>query len=121
MSNLSPKRSRRTEPAPPPSRRRPVDLVHLARTTHGDRQAEAQILALMARQIECIGRGLPLALPAERVRLAAALGSTARTVGAFLLSEAAERVVAEDDEAAMAGLQDALDRTATFLRTLDAT
>jgi HPt (histidine-containing phosphotransfer) domain-containing protein len=102
-----------------PSRNRPIDLVHLARQTLGDRELEREVLGLMLKQIEQCSARIELAVDGERRSIAHALKGAARNVGAFPLGERAGAV--EDrpvDEAALAALQAELRRTADFVRTL---
>ena len=75
---------------------RPVDLVHLARRTAGDRALEREVLATFVRQCDLYLDRLHCARDGEARRLAAhAIVGSARAVGAFELAAAAEEVEAE--------------------------
>ena len=78
-----------------PSSARPVDLVHLARQTCGDRTLEAEVLQLMHGQLRLVADRLRLTDAEERRALAHAICGAARNVGAFTLALAAERLEAE--------------------------
>lgn len=85
-----------------PSQSRPVDLVHLANQTMGDKNLENEVLQMFARQarralVEIAGAE-PAAVAAAAHRLKGAAGS----VGAFKVSAAAGRL---EDNAHDAGLQ----------------
>jgi HPt (histidine-containing phosphotransfer) domain-containing protein len=69
----------------------PIDLVHLARQTMGDRALEAELLALFDRQAAQIAEQLGSA-PAgpESANLAHKLKGSARAVGATAVAAAAE-------------------------------
>lgn len=75
---------------PRPSQARPIDLVHLARQTMGDKALEIEVLQMFARQargcLQEIASG-----EADRVQAAAhRLKGAASAVGAFGVSHAAE-------------------------------
>lgn len=72
-----------------PSGGRPVDLVHLARQTFGDRGLEAEILSMFLAQIHAAKARLRDAGPDDRQTLAHGLKGSARSVGAFPLGDAA--------------------------------
>ncbi len=72
-----------------PSRARPIDLVHLARQTFGDRALEAEILQLFASQAASARHSLRAAGAEDRKRLAHGIKGSARGVGAFPLADAA--------------------------------
>lgn len=72
---------------------RPIDLVHLARQTLGDRALEQEILTLYVKQarslltrIEACGCGR------DRADLAHTLKGSSRAVGAWQVAQAAEAV-----------------------------
>ncbi|TXR51095.1 Hpt domain-containing protein [Phyllobacterium endophyticum] len=75
-----------------PSRKRPIDLVHLTRETYGNRALETEILSLFSRQTCGIVDRLLHANTDERVRLAKSLKGSARAVGAFRVAEMAEAI-----------------------------
>ncbi|NDW05440.1 histidine kinase [Jiella sp. 40Bstr34] len=102
-----------------PSRRSPIDLVHLARQTAGDRALEVEVLGLLVIQIERARPAILAAGPQERCRLAHALKGAARNLGAFRLADAAEELERDPGGPAMVdGLLDELERTARFAREL---
>lgn len=72
----------------------PIDLVHLARQTMGDRTLEAELLALFDRQAgqiaEQLGRGDLDGSSVSRGDLAHKLKGSARAVGAHEIASAAE-------------------------------
>ncbi|MCA0399597.1 MAG: Hpt domain-containing protein [Proteobacteria bacterium] len=73
------------------SRERPIDLVHLARQTMGDRALEAEILQLFVGQAASVLARLQAAQDARaRADLAHTLKGSARAVGAFRLAAAAQ-------------------------------
>lgn len=72
-----------------PSAGRPVDMVHLARQTFGDRALEAEILSLFVSQTQSVKARLRDANGEERKRLAHGIKGSARSVGAFALGDAA--------------------------------
>ncbi|TYR33738.1 Hpt domain-containing protein [Mesorhizobium microcysteis] len=71
---------------------RPVDLVHLARQTLGDRALEQEVLELFVQQMISIRERLPLADEAERKMLAHTLKGAARGVGAFAVADCADEI-----------------------------
>lgn len=91
-------------PAPPvatPSARessnegyRAIDLIHLARQTHGDRHLETELLGLFRRQAAQIIERLSADLPADsipwRADLAHTLKGSARAIGATRVAIKAE-------------------------------
>jgi HPt (histidine-containing phosphotransfer) domain-containing protein len=75
-----------------PSRERPIDLVHLARQSCGDRNLETEILMLFRQQLAlCIGQ-LRATSGRERKLVAHTIKGSARAVGAFALSRIAHRI-----------------------------
>lgn len=69
---------------------RPIDLVHLARTTLGDRSLEREVLQLFDRQsILLLGR-MRAAAPGGIGMLAHTLKGSARGIGAWRVARAAE-------------------------------
>lgn len=72
---------------------RPVDLVHLARQTLGDRDLEQEILTLFVRQSAMLSRRLAEGESRDEKRdLAHTLKGSARAVGAWRVARAAEAV-----------------------------
>lgn len=81
-----------------PSFERPLDLVHLARQTLGDRALEREVLALFRVQSRAIFTQLSTILDEKaRVDLAHTLKGSSRAVGAWRVAEAAQ--VCEDQAA----------------------
>ena len=77
---------------PRPSGDRPIDLVHLARQTGGDKTLESEVLAIFARQIRKAVRELPALSGDARARLAHTIAGSAKGVGAFEVARCAEVV-----------------------------
>jgi HPt (histidine-containing phosphotransfer) domain-containing protein len=82
----------------------PIDRVHLARMTLGERSLECEVLALFVRQADMLMRRM--GRPERDVVAAAAhtLKGSARSIGAWQVASAAERV----EHAHLAGLDTAL-------------
>ncbi len=80
----------------PPSSERPIDLVHLARHTFGDKEREAQVLGLFARQArQCVNQlcGVNhLTGRSDRLAVVRTLRGSASNVGAFCVCRVAERL-----------------------------
>lgn len=79
---------------------RPVDLVHLALQTQGDKALEAEVLGLFLRQSPQVLKAI-LAAEDDRARFEAAhkLKGSAKAIGAFTVAECAEAI----EIAALAG------------------
>jgi HPt (histidine-containing phosphotransfer) domain-containing protein len=77
--------------AAPPSFERPIDLVHLARQTLGDRDLEREVLQLFVAQARTVLEMLRAARD-ERQRgdLAHTLKGSARSIGAWRVAAKAE-------------------------------
>lgn len=88
-----------TQPAARASVERPIDLVHLARMTLGDRGLEREVLALFDRQATLLVARMRDAEPADVASVAHTLKGSARGVGAWRVAGAAEAV----EHAAAAG------------------
>jgi len=71
---------------------RPIDLVHLARMTLGERSLEREVLALFDRQATLLIARMRAAQPAAVVTLAHTLKGSARGIGAWRVARAAEAV-----------------------------
>ena len=69
---------------------RPIDLVHLARTTLGDRALEREVLQLFDRQSTLLIARMRSAAPAGVTTLAHTLKGSARGIGAWRVARAAE-------------------------------
>lgn len=108
-----------TPSSPCPSRRRPVDLVHLARQTMGDRALETEVLGLMLRQIESLRAAFPSAGMDRRVQIAHAMSGAARNLGAFPLALAASRLESEpENQVCREAFLAELDHAHDFIRDL---
>ena len=68
-------------------RTRPIDLVHLARQTMGNRALEQEVLALFIQQALGVRDQIVSADTAEKLRLAHGLKGSARGVGAFAIAD----------------------------------
>jgi HPt (histidine-containing phosphotransfer) domain-containing protein len=71
---------------------RPIDLVHLARTTLGDRRLEREVLQLFDRQSALLIARLRHAGPDGVAMIAHTLKGSARGIGAWRVARAAEAV-----------------------------
>ena len=76
--------------APLASIERPIDLVHLARMTFGDRSLEREVLTLFDRQAGLLMARMEAAAPAAVPTLAHTLNGSARGIGAWRVARAAE-------------------------------
>lgn len=93
--------------APAASFERPVDLVHLARQTLGDRALEREVLGLFKVQAKAIFAQLQAVTQKQaRLDLAHTLKGSARAVGAWQVAEAAGfcELVGEDAAGWQSGL-----------------
>jgi len=73
-------------------RTRILDLVHLSRMTLGDRNVEAEVLALFLRQSETMTVRASNALGLELAALAHTLKGSAQAIGAWRVADCAERL-----------------------------
>src|SRR5688572_1300112 len=71
---------------------RPIDLVHLSRTTMGDSTLEREVLRLFDRQSALLITRMRSAAPAGVATLAHTLKGSARGIGAWRVARAAEAV-----------------------------
>lgn len=76
---------------------RPIDLVHLARQTMGDRAVEQEVLALFAQQAVQVRDRIGEASAQERISLAHGLKGSARGVGAFAIADCADAIEKQPD------------------------
>jgi HPt (histidine-containing phosphotransfer) domain-containing protein len=109
---------RRDEPAPslaPDDR--PIDLVHLARMTLGERSLEREVLSLFDRQSTLLLARMRSAAPAGILTLAHTLKGSARGIGAWRVARAAEALEVADAANGGAAL-DALDAATNEARAL---
>jgi HPt (histidine-containing phosphotransfer) domain-containing protein len=89
---------------------RPIDLVHLARTTLGDRSLEREVLQLFDRQSTLLIARMRSAAPGGIATLAHTLKGSARGIGAWRVARAAEALEFAGTSASDVG--GALDRLA---------
>ena len=82
-----------------PSRHQPIDLVHLARQTSGNKDLELEVLHTFARQARVCMNELATGETETILKTAHKLKGAALAIGAFTVSEAAERVEAHASEA----------------------
>ena len=75
---------------------RPIDLVHLARTTLGDRTLEREVLQLFDRQSTLLIARMRSAAPGGVAMLAHTLKGSARGIGAWRVARAAEALEVAD-------------------------
>ncbi|MEX0346505.1 MAG: Hpt domain-containing protein [Rhizobiaceae bacterium] len=102
-----------------PSRSRPVDLVHLARQTMGDRTLEEEVLQLFMQQAAVIGDRIRKATPDERKRLAHGLKGSARGIGAFSVAECAYAIELDPVQPSLVtDLADSLDAVREFIASI---
>jgi HPt (histidine-containing phosphotransfer) domain-containing protein len=78
--------------SPPVSSERPIDLVHLARMTLGDRGLEREVLELFDRQAGMLIVRMQQAARAGICAAAHTLKGSARGIGAWRVARAAEAV-----------------------------
>jgi HPt (histidine-containing phosphotransfer) domain-containing protein len=99
-----------------PSQSRPIDLVHLAKQTMGDKGLETEVLQMFSRQARRLVQEIASAEPVAVTALAHRLQGSAKAVGAFKVSAAAERLEADPgDAAAMASLHSAVVEAENFV------
>lgn len=102
-----------------PSGQRPIDLVHLARQTAGDRSLEREVLGLFVRHLQLVGVRLETAGGLELRQIAHTLKGACRNVGAFPLADAAEASERSGfDAASLAALRAEVDETLGFVTGL---
>lgn len=80
------------------ARARPVDLVHLARQTMGDRELEQEVLALFVQHVLSVRERITGADIKERLLLAHGLKGSARGVGAFAIADCATDIERRPDD-----------------------
>jgi HPt (histidine-containing phosphotransfer) domain-containing protein len=71
---------------------RPIDFVHLARTTLGDRSLEREVLQLFERQALTLMTRIRQVPPGAVAAVAHTLKGSARGIGAWRVARAAEAV-----------------------------
>lgn len=77
---------------------RPIDFAHLSRQTMGDKELEAEVLRLFAREARQLTERLASEPAAARPQIAHRLKGAARGVGAFAVAAAAEALEADPDD-----------------------
>jgi HPt (histidine-containing phosphotransfer) domain-containing protein len=108
----------------PASIERPIDLVHLARTTLGERSLERELLQLFEQQANLLLQRMQAAPVEALPTLAHTLKSVARVIGAAQVARAAEAVefidtaIGADVTRALAALRVATDEARSFIADL---
>jgi HPt (histidine-containing phosphotransfer) domain-containing protein len=103
---------------------RPIDLVHLARMTLGDRSLEREVLQLFVRQASVLLGRMKAAEPNAIAGLAHTLKGSARGLGAWRVACAAETVELAPDmapdalAAALADLRATVEEAETVITDL---
>ena len=97
---------------------RPIDLVHLARQTAGDKALELEVLHMFARQARIYMGDLSSGNAETIMQAAHKLRGAALAVGAFEVSSAAERVEARGEAPDIIQLGNALAAAENFINTL---
>ena len=108
-----------TEASTSASGERPIDLVHLARMTLGDRSLEREVLQLFDRQAVTLIARMRSAEPCSVTAVAHTLKGSAQGVGAWQVARAAEAVeLAADDQKAVGTAIERLAAAANEARAL---
>jgi HPt (histidine-containing phosphotransfer) domain-containing protein len=103
----------------PPSGLRPIDLVHLARQTCGDRGLEIEVLNLFRQQLALSVDQLKNASGSDRMSIAHLIKGSAKSVGAFPLAHIAEDIELDPNSTKLLEALDAeVARTRDFIATL---
>lgn len=84
-----------------PSRQRPIDLVHLARQTSGDRELECEVLAMFVHQLAASCNRLEPADCDERRTIAHTIKGSARAIGAFAIADCAAELESRPEDKAL--------------------
>ena len=98
---------------PPLSGERPIDLVHLARMTSGDRSLEREVLQLFDRQADMLVLRMQAGARAGISAAAHTLKGSAKGIGAWRVARAAEAVELAAASAAELDLEAAIRRLGT--------
>jgi HPt (histidine-containing phosphotransfer) domain-containing protein len=102
-----------------PSKSRPIDLVHLATQTMGDKLLEIEVLQMFARQTRQLMKELSSENADIRTATAHRLKGAALAVGAFGVAQNAEAVEADPQDAIhLAALSAAVIETELFILKL---
>lgn len=75
-----------------PSAKRPIDLVHLATQTHGDKSLEVELLQIFAKLARQSMRDIIAGTGEDPREIAHRLKGSARAIGAFSVSDAADLI-----------------------------
>lgn len=103
----------------PPSRARPVDLVHLARQTLGDRELEREVLALFVQQATMVRDRISSANASERKFLAHGLRGSASGIGAFGVAKTATEIEHDpEDKSLLLHLAARIDEVKDFIASI---
>lgn len=97
---------------------RPIDLVHLARQTSGDKALELEVLHTFARQARCYLNDLSSGNAETIAQTAHKLKGAALAIGAFDVSSAAEKVEVHGGAADIIVLGNAIAAAENFINTL---
>jgi HPt (histidine-containing phosphotransfer) domain-containing protein len=97
---------------------RPIDLVHLARTTLGDRSLEREVLQLFDRQSTQLIARMRSAAPDGLAMLAHTMKGSARGIGAWRVARAAEALECAGCPDDVAGALDQLTAASDEARAL---
>ena len=101
---------------------RPIDLVHLARMTLGERSLEREVLQLFDRQSTLLLARMRSAAPVGVATLAHTLKGSARGIGAWRVARAAEALevasAAADKDAALDALEAAAEEARAVIADL---
>jgi HPt (histidine-containing phosphotransfer) domain-containing protein len=102
-----------------PSNGRPIDLVHLARQTMGDKALELEVLQMFARQSRASMKDLAMTEGEARAAVAHRLKGSAQSVGATAIGKAAGALEANPaDAAALAAVTAAVVEAENFILKL---
>ena len=97
----------------------PIDITHLAQQTMNDAELQREVLRIFIDQLAAARREIPAAEGEDRTRLAHKLKGAARAVGAFALSDCAERLMLQPDDAkALKQLDGLADEASRFAQLL---
>jgi HPt (histidine-containing phosphotransfer) domain-containing protein len=98
---------------------RPIDLMHLARQTLGDRAVEQDVLSMFAHQAAGVAERIGAVGEAERLSLAHTLKGSARAIGAFAVADCAAEIEARpEDGAALERLRRLIDEARDFISAI---
>jgi len=89
-----------------------IDLCHLTRITFGEKNLQAEVLALFDRQADMLLARIQQVSPKAAAAYAHTIGGSARGVGAWKVAAAAERLELAARDADPAGFAGALRRLA---------